>query len=61
MNFSSTAPVFRWTKPRREKSLTLLDDPANAPDSIASQLGSTLHALKDFLSEPHPDIWTRLE
>jgi hypothetical protein len=56
INFSGTAPVFRWTKPRCEKALTLLDDPANCPDSIASRLGSTLHELTDFRPEPHPDM-----
>jgi hypothetical protein len=56
IHFSGTAPVFRWTKPQREKALTLLDDPANCPDSIASQLGSTLHELTNSRPEPHPDM-----
>jgi hypothetical protein len=37
INFSGTAPVFHSTQPRREKTLTLLDDPANRPDPVASQ------------------------
>jgi hypothetical protein len=55
INFSGTATVFRWTKPRNEKALTLLDDPANCPDSITSQLASTLHKLSNFRPEPHPE------
>jgi hypothetical protein len=56
INCSRTAPVFRWTKPRREKALTLLDDLANCPDSIAVQPGSTLPELTNFHPEPHPDM-----
>jgi hypothetical protein len=56
INFSATAPVFRCTKLRREKAWTLLDDPANCPDSIAVQLGCTLRELTNFPPEPHPDM-----
>jgi hypothetical protein len=56
IHFSDTAPVFRRTKPRREKALSLLDDPANCPDSIASHLESTLHDLSNFRPEPHPNM-----
>jgi hypothetical protein len=49
-------PVFRWTKCRRMKALSLHDDGKNTPAFIASQLGCTLQELTDFLSASDESI-----
>jgi hypothetical protein len=56
INFTTVTLVFRWTKRRRMKVLSLYDDPKNTRDFIASQLGCTLQELTDCLGASDESI-----